>query len=119
MRACARAVPLDVIGPRAMRGCLLGRGIGVEIGTVEVQWVGRVVVVCFHFSAWAAARRGATEGARRSECRVVSDIVCLCWGIVFLGVCMVFFWWFGGWNVLYKVELMKRSDETLVVINGM
>lgn len=74
-----------------MRGCLEGRGIGVEIGAEAVQCrpgVG-VVVVWRHFAARAWARRGGMEGERRSECRVWSDIVCG------LGFVLAFF--FGGW----------------------
>lgn len=62
---------------------------------VDVQWTGLVWVVCLHFWAWAWARRGATEGARRSEWRagvVLGSVM-----IVFGGSCSIvcFFLWFG------------------------
>lgn len=62
------------------------------MGADAVQWDGMVWVVFFHFSAWAWARRGATEGARRSEWRVwsvVGSVIVFFFVVLVGGGCVV------------------------------
>lgn len=85
---------------------------------VDVQCVGMVWTVCRHFSAWAWARRGATEEARRSEWRVAEVMELVIWSVIVFFVLSVCF--LGGlvcvggcwWCIIYVVEVILKQSNS-------